>query len=97
MPPCEELSPNILQSPMSGHQLRLIKEDISPETIHAAPPGSFSPRHPTHRAPGLSPSSVAHLFQERFITGLSTQSLPLRKKIKIRNTLQEDAVAKAKS
>lgn len=69
---------------------------VVPEAAHR-PSFKLFPKHPTHRAPTLcSPLCNTSLSREIYYRAVNT-ILPLRKKIKIRNTLQEDVVAKAKS
>lgn len=70
----EAPNPNTGQSPKSGHQLLLLEGDSAPETIHMDPSWSF-PWNSTCTKPAPSPRpSATCLIQERFITGLSTQS-----------------------
>lgn len=76
----EAPNPNTGQTPKSGHQFLLLEGDFAPETIHMDPSSSFSWNSPcTQPAPSPRPTATC-LIQERFITGLSTQSHLYRKR-----------------
>lgn len=71
--PSEAPNPNISQTPKSGRQL-LLKDEFGPEIIHTAPSSSFSSKGLCTEFLPSPHLSATRLFQERFITGLSTQS-----------------------
>lgn len=93
--PCEAPELNISQIPKSA-SVTMIKDDFGPEMIHIAPSWSFPSNSPCSAPHALPPLCNASLSRKIYYRAVNT-ILPLRKKIKIRNTLQEDAVEKAKS
>lgn len=74
----------------------MIKDDFSPEMIHIVPSWSFPSNSHAQRSHALPPLCNSSHSRKIYYRAVNT-ILPLRKKIKIRNTLQEDAVEKAKS
>lgn len=71
--PYEAPNPNISQTPKSGCQL-LLKDEFGPEIIHTAPSSRFSSKGLCTEFLPSPHLSATRFFQERFITGPSTQS-----------------------
>lgn len=88
-------------SPKAGGTITTIKRGLRSRNNSQCPFLKLSLKQPRRRPRTTTPCSLATLcntsLSREIYYGAVDTILPLRKKIKIRNTLQEDAMAKAKS